>query len=163
MKSILFLALLGLTACGPGSADTPAAASNTATSAAPGPASDPRIDQIRALHQQILAQQKPLEETEKDPVMLRYGHLKERQQAYKELLDGSQANLATIDQLDPAKSQDATQAALVAESLRKEQAFSAEAVRLVAVNQKFIDSSRKSDKTLDRIKNDPKNKALNLR
>lgn len=147
MKTTLFLALLGLVSCGSPSA----------------PAADPRIAEIKALHQQILAQQKPLAETEKDPSLLRYGHLQERQQSYKQIVARSEANLATLDQLDPAKSQDATQAALVGESLRQEQALASGAARLVALNQKFITDSKQIDKVLDDVKNDPRNKALNLR
>lgn len=94
-----FLALLlglGLAGCGSGS-----------TTANP----DPRAATIRQQHQQLLAKQK-----EAATLALPLDSLKIRdsQRAFDELVQSSQANLTNLDQLDPAKSHEADQVALMA-------------------------------------------------
>ena len=141
MKYYLLVAgLLSLSACG-GSSDTstsrPGAQAEQASDA------DPRIAQIRDLHQQLVAIQKPLETTEKNPIMRGNQGMTERHKEYLDMVTASEGILGTINQLDASK-QDATQAALVGESLRREQAMLTRAKSLVALNQDWIDYIQKS-------------------
>lgn len=141
MKYYLLAGLLSLTACG--SADTPP---TNAPAVAPATSSDPRISQIRDLHQQLLAIQKPLEETEKNPHMKGDKGMPDRHKEFMDMVAASQNMQGTIDQLNPDKSQEPAQAALVGESLRRLQAMVTRANSLVALNQDWIDYIDKTKK-----------------
>lgn len=141
MKYYLLAGLLSLTACG--SADTPTA--NAPAVASP-TSSDTRIAQIRTLHQQLLAIQKPLEETEKNPVIAKDKGMPGRHKEFMDMVAASQEMQGTIDQLNPDKSQEPAQAALVGETLRRTQAMVKRANSLVAMNQDWIDYIEKTKK-----------------
>jgi hypothetical protein len=145
MKTIFTVAaLLSLAACG--------AASKP----------DARINQIRVLHQQVLAQQKPLEQTEQNPVMLRYGHVEDRQRKYNDLVKTSQEIVATVDQFDAETSVEPDQAKLIGESLKREQAVASLAGDLVKHNKDWIATVTKSDRMLDSLKQSHSSKAFNI-
>lgn len=151
MKYNLLLAgLLSLAGCG--SADT---AKQTASATS----GDPRISQIRDLHQQLLALQKPLAESEKHPLMAQDKEMPARHQEFAELVASSQASLATLDQLNPDKSQDATQAALVGESLQREQAMVSRANSILERNRYYVSWAEKGNRYRDSLKTASTNKA----
>ena len=105
MKTSLLLALLVLAGGGSPSA----------------PAADPRIAQIQAQHKQPLALQAPFSETENQILELEKEvkklpnsgsmeldkGLPQRHRQYAEMVADSEAAMGTLNQLDPAKSQDA--------------------------------------------------------
>lgn len=150
MKYYLLASLLSLTACG--SADT-AKQANTTTSA------DPRIAQIRGLHQQLLALQKPIEASEKNPLMVQDKEMPARHREFAELVAASQASLATLGQLNPDKNQDATQAALVGESLQREQAMLTRANSILERNRYYVSWAEKTTRYRDSLKTASTNKA----
>lgn len=152
MKYVLFLAALGLTACGSGSADKSTVAAAPDTAATPSPSSDPRIDQIRALRSQLLTLQKSFAETTKqltpleeqaakarnNEMLQKDNDFSERKQEFSKLVSSSEDIAGTINQLDSSKSQDAAQAQLVGESLARSKALLVSANDLVAQNKKWV-------------------------
>ena len=136
MKTSLLLVLLVLAGCGSPSA----------------PAADPRIAQIQAQHKQLLALKAPFSETENQILELEKEvkklpnsgsmeldkGLPERHRQYAEMVAASEAAMGTLNQLDPAKSQDAAQAQLVGQSLEREQAMVKFATALVEKNRTWI-------------------------
>jgi uncharacterized protein (DUF3084 family) len=150
MKYYLLAGLLSLAACG--SADT-SKQTTTATS------TDPRISQIRALHQQLLALQKPIAESEQNPLMAQDKEMPARQQEFAALVAASQASLGTLNQLNPDKSQDAMQAALVGESLQRHQAMVQRANSILERNRYYVSWAEKTTRYRDSLKNTSTNKA----
>ena len=134
MKSFSYLALfLGLTACG--------------TPVKP----DPRVAVIQAQHQQIVAAQKESAAQEKNAELVRLGRPAESQKRFAELLQESQANLASLAQLDPAKSQDPGQVALVGTAATKEAELLKAAQATVTYNQYIITTAEKRSRTMDSL------------
>lgn len=152
LSLILSLGLLGLAACS-GSADSSTSAtSGNLSTLATAPNADPRIAQIQALHEQLLALQKPFSDTEnqidalqaelnkeKNSEMLqRDKDLPDRHREYANLVATSKTDMSTLSQLDQGKSQDVTQAQLIGESLEREKAMVNRATELVEKNRTMI-------------------------
>lgn len=134
MKSHSFLAvLLGLTACG--------------TPAKP----DPRVAEIQAQHQQIVLAEKESAAQSKNAELVRLGRSGEAQKRFAQLLQESQSNLTSLAQLDPAKSQDPTQVALVGTAATKEAELLKAAKATVSLNQYFITTAEKRSRTMDSL------------
>ena len=84
---------------------------------------DPRVATIRQQHELLLTHQKEyyaLLGTLTGNERLSPAHIKDSRQRFADMVEQSQANLTAVDQLDPAKSQDPAQIALVAELATKE-------------------------------------------
>lgn len=134
MKTPIYLvALLSLAACG--------------TPAKP----DPRISTIRVQHQQILAAQRESAAQEKDPELIRLGRPAEAQKRFADLLQQSQANLASLAQLDSTKSQDPAQIELVGAAATKEAELLTSAKAMVTYNAYQIKAAAKRSRTLDSL------------
>ena len=134
MKSYSFLAvLLGLTACG--------------TPAKP----DPRVAEIQAQHQQIVLAEKESAAQSKNAELVRLGRPAEAQKRFAELLQESQSNIASLAQLDPAKSQDPAQVALVGTAATKEAELLKAAKATVTYNQYIINTAEKRSRTMDSL------------
>lgn len=151
MKNTLYLVLLGLAGCG--SPSTPAA--------------DPRIAQVQTLHKELLAIQTPFSETENQILELEKEvkkistngsmeldkGLPSRRREFASLVAASEASISTLNQLDPAKSQDATQAQLIGQTLEREQAMVKRANDLVEKNRTWLGFFQKTAAYRDSIKN----------
>lgn len=134
MKTYFILAvLLGLTACG--------------TSTKP----DPRIPAIQAQHQQIVAAQRESAAQEKNAELIRLGEAAGAHKRFADLLQQSKANLASIEQLDPAKSQDPEQIALVSTAAMKEAELVKAAKAMVTYNQYLITTAEKRSRLMDSL------------
>lgn len=134
MKSFLYLAVfIGLAGCG--------------TPSKP----DPRIATIQSQHQQIVAAQKESAAQEKNAELIRLGRPAEAQKRFTDLLQQSQANLVGIEQLDPAKSQEAEQVALVGTAATKEAELLKAAKATVTYNQYIITTAEKRSRTMDSL------------
>jgi hypothetical protein len=84
---------------------------------------DPRVAVIHRQHEQLLAKQKEYNaqlNTLTGNEKLSASHIAHSKQRFAEIIEQSQANLNALDQLDPAKSQDPAQVALVGEIAAKE-------------------------------------------
>ena len=134
MKNPLYLAvLLGLAACG--------------TPAKP----DPRLATIQAQHQQLLAAQRESAAQEKDLELIRLGRTAEAQKRFGDLVQQSQANLTSVAQLDPARSQEPAQIELVSAAATKEAELLAAAKATVSYNAYQIKVAAKRQRTLDSL------------
>lgn len=84
---------------------------------------DPRVAVIHQQHEQLLAKQKQYVaqlSTLTGSERLSPEHIAHSKQRFAEIIQQSQANLTALNQLDPAKSQDPAQVALVGELASKE-------------------------------------------
>jgi len=136
MKTSLILALGALLAgCGSdastGTAATSAPAAGTAASANP----DPRVATIRQQHEQLLsiqqdylAQISQLKGNEK----LSPARVKKSTGQLAGIIKQSQANLIALDQLDPSKTQDPAQVALIGEIAEKQSSLLARGEKQLA-------------------------------
>lgn len=134
MKNYSLLAVfLGLVSCG--------------TSARP----DPRVAEIQSLHQQIVTAQQASAAQEKNAELVRLGRSAEARERFTDLLQQSRTNLASLQQLDPAKAQDPTQVALVGAAATKEAELLKSARATVTLNQYLITTAKKRSRTLDSL------------
>jgi hypothetical protein len=152
MKFIQFYLLLGLTGCGSGSSETSSAPKTPETPTVAAASTDPRITQIHMLCTQLLMLQQSFLETEKQLIPLQKQveaadnshmlqkdkELPERKREFAELITASKNIESSINQLDPSKSQEATQVQLVSESLERSQAIVGRATDLVEKNKRWI-------------------------
>jgi len=108
---------------------------------------DPRLAQIRVQHQQILAVQQQAAAQASNPVLVaaRQNQNYDAQQVLAELVRQSNSNLASLDQLDPNKGQEAEQIALVADLATKEDMLLRRAQSSTKTNQRLIDRAHTLD------------------
>jgi hypothetical protein len=125
MKTSLILAFGALLAgCGSdATTGTNEATASAVASAAASANPDPRVDSVRAQHQQLLnIQQAYLVQVGqlKGMEKLSPARVEKSKEDYTYFIGQSQANLTALDQLDPSKAQEPAQVALVGEIAEKQ-------------------------------------------
>ncbi len=133
---IALIAALGLAGCN--SPDQPTTTTAANITAEPSASTDPRVTQIRELHQQLLALKEPFAETEKHPIIAKNKNTPKWHNEFTKLIASSDEIQGTINQLDPANHQQPEQVKLIGESLSKEKKMLELANFLLDENKKTI-------------------------